>query len=214
MTPEPEHSRETPFPIHRYDLDEHTSVYLSGRPMAGAEARDERPAVSARAWRVRPGAVALGAVLASAALLRAGATAEGLLAAVVLGVLGVLTVIDLEHRLLPNRIVGPAIVAVLALQAAFFPSRLIECIIAALGGAAVLLIPGLLRRNSVGMGDVKLAGLLGAALGGKVLTALTLGSLATLPVALVILLRGSGGRTATIPLGPFLTIGTAATLLS
>jgi leader peptidase (prepilin peptidase)/N-methyltransferase len=147
-------------------------------------------------------------------LVRLGATPEGLLAAVVLGVLGVLTVIDLEHRLLPNRIVGPAAITVLLLQAGLFPGRLVECIIAAACTSLLLLLPALLRRNALGMGDVKLAGVLGAALGGKVLAALTLGSLASAPVALFLLLRGTEGRSATLPFGPFLTFGTAVVLLT
>ena len=195
-----------PFPIRRVDVGRETTIWLPAGP---GERDDVTPA---RAWSVGPAGVALGAVLASLALLRLGATAEGLLAAVVLGILGVLTVIDLEYRLLPNQIVGPAALAVLLLQGVLFPERLLECLAAAVCASLVLLIPGLLRRGAMGMGDVKLAGVLGAALGGQVLAALTLGSLASVPVALFLLLHGKG-RTAALPFGPFLTLGTAVVLL-
>jgi prepilin signal peptidase PulO-like enzyme (type II secretory pathway) len=63
------------------------------------------------------------------------------------------------------------------------------------------------------MGDVKLAVLLGAALGRDVLGALTLGFLGMFPVALWLLVRGRGVRGATVPFGPFLACGAAVALL-
>jgi leader peptidase (prepilin peptidase)/N-methyltransferase len=200
-----------PLYIRCFVIDRETSVWVPVRPAAETAAAGPVPA---RTWRVGPGGVALGAVLAAVALLRLGLTSEGLLAAGVLAVLGVLAVIDLESRLLPNRIVGPATAGVLVFQAGFFPERLVECIAAALGAAFVLLLPSLLKRGAMGMGDVKLAGLLGAALGGKVLLALTAGSLASVPAAVVLLLRGSSLRGASLPFGPFLAFGAAVTLLA
>ncbi len=157
--------------------------------------------------------MALGAALGLTALLRLGLSPAGVFAAGLLAVLGVLALIDLEFRLLPNRILGPAAVGVLAVQAGFFPERMAECVIAGLGATLLLLLPTLFQRGAMGMGDVKLAGLLGLALGGNVLGALTLGSLACVPAALVMLFRGSGLRGATLPFGPFLAFGAAVTLL-
>ena len=132
-----------------------------------------------------------------------------------LAVLAVLSAIDLRWRLLPNKIVLPATAAVLAWQVAFFPGRAPEWILAALGAGALLLLPALLKPGGMGMGDVKLAALLGAALGAAVLTALTLGFLALVPVALVLLVtRGKAARQATLPLGPFLAFGAAVVLLA
>ena len=86
--------------------------------------------------------------------------------------------------------------------------------LAALGAALLLALPSVFQRDAMGIGDVKLAGVLGLALGGKVLLALTLGSLATVPAALVILCRAVRRvRGATIPFGPFLAFGAAAALL-
>jgi leader peptidase (prepilin peptidase)/N-methyltransferase len=199
-----------PFALRRIDVDGETSVWL---PLNQPTDPDAASPARAPAWTVRPAGVALGALLAAAALLRFGLTAEGLLAAGLLAVLGILAVIDLESRVLPNRILGPAAVGVLAFQAAFFSERLVECLVAGLGAALLLLLPSLIKRGAMGMGDVKLAGLLGLALGGKVLVALTLGSLASVPVALLILVRGSALRGATIPFGPFLAVGAAVVVL-
>jgi leader peptidase (prepilin peptidase)/N-methyltransferase len=210
-----------PFDIRRIDVGNDISVWV---PVAAAPTTTERvdappasaehdPGPPARLWRVRPAGVALGAVFALAALVRIGVTPDGLLAAGVLCVLGVLSVIDYEVRLLPNRIVLPAIAAVLAWQLAFFPERFAEATLAAVGAAAFLLLPSLFRRGAMGLGDVKLAALLGAALGAPVAFALAVGSLAAWPVALALVVRGASVRGATIPFGPFLALGAAVVLL-
>lgn len=201
-----------PFELRRIDVDSEISVWVPLKPPAEPEDAAP-PSARAPAWRIRPAGVALGAVLAATALLRLGLSSEGVLAAGLLAVLGLLAVIDFESRLLPNRIIGPAAAGVLAFRTGFYPERLAECLIAGLGAALLFLLPALFRRGAMGMGDVKLAGLLGLALGGDVLVALTIGSLASLPAALVLLFRGSALRGATIPFGPFLASGAAVTLL-
>jgi len=160
-------------------------------------------------------AVAIGVMLSVYALAHLGATPRGILAAGLLPVLAALAGIDLRTRLLPNRLVLPALGLVLTYQIVAFPERTPEWFLGALGGAAVIFLPCLLRPGSIGMGDVKLAALLGAALGADVLPALTLGFLAVLPLAVAVLLRqGLAGRAATLPLGPFLALGGAAMLLA
>ena len=200
------------FDIRRIDVNDDISIYVPVTPTADSAAPSDDRA-TARAWRVRPAALALGGVLAFAALVRIGPTPAGLLAAGVLCVLAVLAVIDLEVRLLPNRILLPALAAVLAWQLAFFPGHFLESLIACVGAAIFLLLPSLFRRGAMGMGDVKLAALLGAALGAPVVIALAVGSLAAWPVALVLVIRGASVRGATIPFGPFLAFGAAVVLL-
>lgn len=216
------------FDIRRIDVNDDISIYVPVTPTAEPEAPPtvavDRPTradsaapsddrATARVWRVRPAALALGGVLAFAALVRIGPTPAGVLAAGVLCVLAVLAVIDLEVRLLPNRILLPALAAVLAWQLAFFPGHFVESLIACVGAAIFLLLPSLFRRGAMGMGDVKLAALLGAALGAPVVIALAVGSLAAWPVALVLVIRGASVRGATIPFGPFLAFGAAVVLL-
>jgi leader peptidase (prepilin peptidase) / N-methyltransferase len=217
------------FDIQSIDVDGSMSVWVPVTPAAAGDpvaraSEDTTTAVSApvsttaeetppKRWRVRPAGLALGGLLAFAALLRVGVAPDGLLAAGVLGVLGVLAVVDLEFRLLPNRILFPALAGVIAWQAAFFPERLLEAVLAAVGAATFLLLPSLFRRGAMGMGDVKLAALLGAVLGAPVAIALAVGSLAAWPVALVLVIRGASVRGATIPFGPFLAFGAAVVLL-
>jgi leader peptidase (prepilin peptidase)/N-methyltransferase len=162
---------------------------------------------------LRACAALVGTALVTASFVRFGFGAEAFMAAFVSSALVVLSVVDIEQRRLPNRIVLPCTVVILAAQAAFFPERLLECTIAALGAALFLLVPGLLLGGGVGMGDVKLALLLGAALGQGVVLALFVAGLASLPVALIVLARaGLDGRRKTIPFGPFLAVGAIVAL--
>jgi len=210
-----------PFDIRRIELDGETSVWLPApRPIEGANPEPEpeaepAPAPARPAAPVRPVAVVAAVAVAGAALLRLGLTGEGLLAASTLAVLTVLAAIDLEVRLLPNRIVFPASLGAIAWQAMFFPDRLVECLIAGAGAAVVFLLPSLIQPGAIGMGDVKVAAFIGFVLGSDVIAALAVGSLLSAPVALVLLLvRGSAARRATLPFGPFLALGAAVALLA
>jgi leader peptidase (prepilin peptidase) / N-methyltransferase len=168
----------------------------------------------ARVWR-RPLVIGLAALLAVACVLRYEADAHGFISAFTAAVLVVLAAIDLQERVIPNRIVVPAAAIVLVAQLAFYPDRAGEWIVSALGAALFLFIPAVIKRGAIGMGDVKLAVLLGAATGYAVLPALTFGFLALVPVAIYMLFReGSAARKKYLPLGPFLALGTLVVLLS
>jgi leader peptidase (prepilin peptidase)/N-methyltransferase len=146
--------------------------------------------------------------LATCALAVFGANARGVVGAVFAAVLVVLSAIDLERRIIPNRIVLPATLAVLLIHAAFSPELIVEAVVASLAAALVLYLPLALYPAGMGMGDVKLALLLGAALGKTVVVALVVGLVAPLPVAIaLLLLRGPGARKTAIPFGPFLALG-------
>ncbi len=123
-------------------------------------------------------------------------------------VLVILSAIDLERRIIPNRIVLPAAAVVFVAQVALFPDRALEWALAAILAPLALMIPQLLGRSWMGMGDVKLALLLGAALGWGVLGAVLLAFLCTFPVSLLVLIRGGiAARRTMIPFGPFLSLG-------
>jgi len=133
--------------------------------------------------------------------------------AVFAAVLVLLAVVDLRTRRLPNRIVLPAAAFVLAAQIALEPGRALEWVAAAAGASLFLLVPALLKPEGMGMGDVKLALLLGAALGRGVVPALVIGLVAAGLTGAAILARGGwAARTTTIPLGPFLALGGLAAL--
>lgn len=154
------------------------------------------------------GAVGVGIALGGASLFHFGLDPRGFIGLIFVLGLTAIAAIDLEHRVIPNRIVVPLIIVILILQCAFFSDRTLEWLAAGAGASLVLLIPTIFRPGAVGMGDVKLAFLLGIGLGREVITALFLGSLAAVPVALWILARrGLDARTDTIPLGPFLAAG-------
>ena len=168
----------------------------------------------ARVWR-RPLVLGLASVLALLCLLAYDADAHGFISALAAAALVVLAAIDLEERVIPNRIVVPAAAVVLVAQIAFYPDRAGEWIISALGAAVFLFVPAVIKSGAIGMGDVKLALLLGAATGFAVLPALTIGFLSLVPVAGYMLFReGADARKQYLPLGPFLAFGTLVVLLS
>jgi leader peptidase (prepilin peptidase)/N-methyltransferase len=170
-------------------------------------------APNVRQLALRSSAALIGTGLVTASFVRFGLVPQAFMAAFVCSALVVLSVVDVEQRRLPNRIVLPSTVLILAAQAAFFPERLLECTVAALGAALFLLVPGLVCRGGVGMGDIKLALLLGAALGQGVILALFVAAFASVPAALVVLARaGVSGRRRTIPFGPFLAAGAIVAL--
>lgn len=163
----------------------------------------------------RPLALIAGAAASLGAVLQFGVSGRTTSAVLFLSVLAVLSAIDVEERRIPNGIVLPAAVVMLALQIALEPGRAGEWTLAALGAGALFLVFALVHPAGLGMGDVKLALLLGAALGGGVLAALALGSLLAGLFGFALLLRnGTVARRATVPLAPFLAVGAAAVLLA
>jgi leader peptidase (prepilin peptidase) / N-methyltransferase len=148
------------------------------------------------------------------AVAKFGIGPQALVAAIASVVLTVLAAIDIEHRLLPNRIVLPATALLLALQVAFFPENALEWLLAGLAAAAFLALPLIVRRDAMGMGDIKLALLLGTIVGWQVFGAIVVGCLAIVPVALWMQMREGSIRNATLPFGPFLAFGTLLILFT
>jgi leader peptidase (prepilin peptidase)/N-methyltransferase len=139
---------------------------------------------------------------------RFGLSARGLIEAFTAAVLVLLAVIDLRRRIIPNVIVLPAAGIVYVAQVAFFPHHTLQWTIAALGCAGFFLATLLAYPAGLGMGDVKLGLLLGAALGWSVIAALFFGLLAAAVVGVFLMItRGAQARKTAIPLGPFLAGG-------
>jgi prepilin signal peptidase PulO-like enzyme (type II secretory pathway) len=176
---------------------------------------EAKPAVERRPLRellpteglaVLVGAAMVAAVVAS--FLHFGLSSRAAVGAVFAPTLVLLAAIDAKHRVLPNIIVGPAILAVGVIVAATAPSSFLgHLAIAAVAGgfffAFSAFFPG-----ALGMGDAKLVFLLGLALGAKTLPALILAFLALLVAALYLIARhGPAARKQTIPFGPFLALG-------
>jgi leader peptidase (prepilin peptidase)/N-methyltransferase len=133
-------------------------------------------------------------------------------AAALLAVMTVLAVIDVRRRILPNRIVLPATAAVLTAQLVFFPDHALAWVLGALLAALCLLVLHVAYPPGMGMGDVKVALLLGAALGAAVSVALVT-AVVTAALAAVVVLARSGPRTA-LPFGPFLALGAAVAVFA
>ena len=120
----------------------------------------------------------LTACLVAACALVFGLTAEAAVAAFFCAALVAVSATDIERYVIPNRIVLPAAAVVLVAQTALDPSP--EWALAGLGAALFLLLAALAYPAGMGMGDVKLALLLGVALGRTVPVAMMIGMVAAL----------------------------------
>ena len=125
----------------------------------------------------------------------------------------VIIVIDLEHRLILNRVVYPAI-ALAFLVIILTPNyRIISAVIGGVTGAGILLLLALIFPGGMGMGDVKLAALIGLLVGfPQVLIALLICFVLGGAVAGGLLLARLKGRKDPVPLAPFLTAGLITTV--
>jgi leader peptidase (prepilin peptidase)/N-methyltransferase len=151
------------------------------------------------------------ALLIAGCVLAFGLTADTVVAAFFCAVLVAVSAIDVEHRIIPNRIVLPATVLVLVANTALHPSP--RWVLGALGASGFLFAAALAYPAGMGMGDVKLALLMGAALGKVVAVALMVGMLAAMIPGLYLMARhGSKARKMGIPFGPFLAIGSVVAL--
>jgi leader peptidase (prepilin peptidase)/N-methyltransferase len=149
-----------------------------------------------------------GALLAIASVVRFGFSGHALVGVIFAPTLLLLAAIDLDRRLIPDAIVLPALGAILVLQVAFHPDHTLEWVLASLGAALFFFIPMLIYPAGMGMGDVKLAALLGAALGKSVTVAIAVALFAGGIGALLVLGReGIGARKKAIAFGPFLAAG-------
>jgi len=159
-------------------------------------------------------------VEAATALLCAGAalshdTAAGVaLSVALILVLVPASLIDLEHRIIPNRLTGAGALLALALGLALDPAGEPTRLIAAAAAGGFFLLAALAYPGGMGMGDVKLAGMMGLFLGAAVAPALLIALLSGVLVGGVILARkgaragrSSIGRKTAVPFGPFLALG-------
>jgi leader peptidase (prepilin peptidase)/N-methyltransferase len=120
-----------------------------------------------------------------------------------------IAVIDLDFKRIPNKLTGPAAVLGVALGALLEPSYLPEQLAAGAGALLFFLLPTLLHKKGMGMGDVKLVGVLGLYLGRAVAPAIFIAMILGVVVgAAIVAMRGvSEGRRAKVPFGPFLAVG-------
>jgi leader peptidase (prepilin peptidase) / N-methyltransferase len=146
------------------------------------------------------------ALLIAGSVWKFGLSGDAAVAAFFCAALVAVSATDLEHRIVPNRIVVPAAAIVLVAQTALHPS--VEWLLGGLGASGFLFIAALAYPKGMGMGDVKLALLLGAMLGWVVPVGLMVGMVAALvPSAVLVAKHGSKARKMGIPFAPFLALG-------
>lgn len=216
--------------VHRVPAGESVVAPRSRCPSCGTQitARDNVPVIS---WLLLRGRcrscgariparyplIELGtAVLFGLAAARFENVWLAILAALFLGLLLALSLIDLEHRILPNRIVYPSLIGfpayVLVARVAGAPVGLVDALIGFLAYGGAMLLIAVVSPKGMGMGDVKLSALIGLVVG-----AVDLPSVAV-AAGLAVLLGGIGavaalamgkGRKSAVPFGPFLAAGAA-----
>jgi leader peptidase (prepilin peptidase)/N-methyltransferase len=123
-----------------------------------------------------------------------------------------LAVIDLEHGLLPNVIVGPAALAGLVLSILADPAGWWTYLLSAIAVAGALLGLALIYPSGMGMGDVKMGGMLGAFLGPYAALAVFLGALIGAVSGGLLMAAGKVQRRSALPFGLFMAIGGVVSL--
>jgi leader peptidase (prepilin peptidase)/N-methyltransferase len=126
-----------------------------------------------------------------------------------------ITLTDLERRIIPNKILLVASVLGVAIAAATDPGSLPERAIAAAAAGGLLFLAALAYPRGMGLGDVKLAAVMGLFLGRNVAPAILVALLAGSLVGLAMIARhGAAARKTAIPFGPFLALGGVVGLLA
>jgi leader peptidase (prepilin peptidase)/N-methyltransferase len=160
------------------------------------------------AWRY-PAVEAVTGLLCAAVVLRFGADRDAWLGLVLVLLLVPITLIDLDYQIIPNKLTLIGAVAAVALVLATRSSDLTEHLIAAAAAGGFLLVAALVYPAGMGMGDVKLAGMLGLFLGRAVgpamMCALFTGSV--VGIAIMVVKGAKEGRKTRLPFGPWLAVG-------
>jgi leader peptidase (prepilin peptidase) / N-methyltransferase len=154
--------------------------------------------------------------LCALVVLAKGPDEDALLGLALVLLLVPVALIDLDHQIIPNRLmlIGAVLAPPLVLLTA--PDVLVEHLVAACAAGGFFLVAVLAYPRGMGMGDVKLAFVLGLFLGRDVGPALFLALIAgTLVGAAVIARKGvADGRRTKVPFGPFLALGAIVALFA
>lgn len=141
--------------------------------------------------------------------------AAALLDVSLIALLAVVTVTDVRTRIVPDCALLTAFAVALPLVALDDPGEIPERLLAGTGAGAFVLAAALIRPDGMGLGDVKLAAVLGVYLGVAVIEAMLVAFLAGSVAGLALLARhGWGARSRTIPFAPFLAVGALAAIVA
>jgi leader peptidase (prepilin peptidase)/N-methyltransferase len=186
------------------------NVPVLGWLMLRGRCRDCGATISRRYPLVEAGT----ALLCALVVVVKGIEPEALLGIVFVLLLVPITLIDLDHGIIPNKLTLLGSVLGFALVAVFFTDDLVEHAVAAVAAGGFLLIAALVYPSGMGMGDVKLAFMMGIFLGRAVAPAMFVALLTGSLVGIAIMARyGAEARKRTIPFGPWLAFGGVVGLL-
>jgi leader peptidase (prepilin peptidase)/N-methyltransferase len=134
--------------------------------------------------------------------------AAATLDASLVALLGIVTVSDLRTRLIPDAVLAAGLCVALAVCLLSDPHGVLERLVTGAAAGGFLLAAALIRPDGMGLGDVKLAGVLGIYLGVRVAEAMVVAFAAGSIAGLVLIVRhGWAARSRTIPFAPFLAVG-------
>lgn len=204
----PSHCTSCKAPIRPYDnIPVLSWLILRGRCRSCSEP------IAARYPLVEAGTAAL---FAAVVAVHHADTAAVVLGLVLVAFLVPIALIDLDHRIIPNRLTLPAAVLAVVLGTALDPGGELQRLIAGTAAAIVLGLPALLNPKGMGLGDAKLVGVLGLYLGAAVAPAFFVAFIAGTAVGIAIIARKGmvRGRKTVVPFGPFLALGAVVGLLA
>ena len=120
----------------------------------------------------------------------------------------VITLTDLDLRIIPNKVALAGSVAAVAIAALTVPETLDTRAISALAGGGIMFVIAMAYPRGMGMGDAKLVGMMGLFIGRAIAPAALIGFALGALVGLAMIARqGAAARKSAIPFGPFLAIG-------
>ena len=200
------------------------AVSASAETSTLREPREPGWSLAAQAWRRRPLTLALAVVVAGTAVTLRLGWSTALPAYLVLCAAGVtLAAIDARTLRLPDAVLLPSGVVVLALLGVTAlvdgtGSAFLRALLVAATGFGLFLVLALINPSGLGLGDVKLAAVLGLALGHVGWATAFVGLLAAFVlmalVGVVLLARRRVTRSSAVPFGPFMLLGTLVALLA
>jgi leader peptidase (prepilin peptidase) / N-methyltransferase len=127
-----------------------------------------------------------------------------------------ITLIDFDHRIIPNRITGPGAIVAILIGVVLDQDFLVEQLIAGAAAGGFFLLAAIAYPRGMGMGDVKLAGMMGLYLGRAVGLGVLVGLVAGVVVGGVVMARLGvrAGRKQAVPFGPFLALGAVVAIFA
>ena len=159
--------------------------------------------------------LAVGLLFAATVLVYRHDAAEALIGLVFVTVLAVVTLTDLERRIIPNKVLIVGAVLCMAIAVPTDPVGVPERLIAAAAAGGIFFLVVLAYPAGMGLGDVKLAATMGLFLGRAVAPAILAALLIASIAGLALIARhGSEARKMAIPFGPFLALGGVIGLLA